>query len=98
MAGNHVQAQVSAASCVLTSIVQDGGGYTVNFGDTLSEQFATFDDLVAWALSVADVPTTKKMCVAYAIARSADLSNLSSVLNRTFTLDLSKPNPVQVSA
>lgn len=89
-----------ATSVTLTSVVKEPAPSTrvlVNFADGTSFEFVSLADLADWARSEdMDVRLTKQLCVAYALARSADLSSVASVANKNFTFDLTNNQPIRV--
>lgn len=90
-----------ATTVVLTSVVkpaQPGPVYAyVNFADGTQLEFASLADLTAWAQEPdGSVGLTQRLCVAYALARSSDLSNVASVAGKNFIFDLSAAAPIKV--
>lgn len=74
----------------------DGRIY-VRFDDGDMPEFASIADLTAWARALDMEPeNAKRLAVAWAVTRSADLSNVSTILNKTLTFDLSQNNAIVV--
>lgn len=87
------------ATVVLTSVTTDQDGKVrIRFDNGAELEFNSLAEVQAWALLPdTSVDLTQQLCVAYAINRSPDLSNLASVQGRTFTFDLSNNNPIRVT-
>lgn len=88
-----------ATSVTLTSVQKDAqtGKVYINFAGGFQIEFNSITDVAAWAQGIdKDVDVTRQMCVAYALARSSDLSNINSVANKVFSFDLSAPQPIKV--
>jgi hypothetical protein len=89
-----------ATTVVLTSVVKEAAPSTrvlVRFADGTELEFASMADLVASATEPdTSVSLTQRLCLAYTLARSADLSNLASTANKSFTFDLTSNNPIRV--
>jgi hypothetical protein len=87
-----------ATTVVLTDVIKDpGGAVQVVFADGSGYSFPTLEDTLAWSTEVdQDVTLTQRMCVAYAAARSPDLSNIAPVQGKDFIFDLASPQPIKV--
>ena len=89
-----------ATTVSLISVVREPAPSTrvlVNFADGSQLDFPDLASLVAWAQQADQSrDLTQQMCVAYAAARSPDLSNVASVSGKNFTFDLSAPSPIKV--
>lgn len=82
----------------LTDVLKPAGGRIyINFADGTQLEFNSLADVQAWATE-ADLNRTlvQQFCVAFAMARSADLNNIAIVKNKNFTLDLSDNAPIKV--
>lgn len=66
------------------------------FSDGTSLEFHDLESLIPYMNDVSNVDNTKIICIAYLLARSPDLSNTASVLNKDFIFDLSSPSPIRV--
>lgn len=84
------------ASCVLTNVIITDGRYRITFADGVEFEFNSLADIRSWLQDVDTIENTRKCCVAYLKARSADLSNVANVRNKTFTFDLSLSSPIRV--
>jgi hypothetical protein len=89
-----------ASTVVLTEVVKAAAPSTacyVRFNDGTELEFASLGALQEWARQPdLDIGLTRRLCVAYALGRSADLSNTASVRNKDFTFDLTNNSPIQV--
>jgi hypothetical protein len=83
---------------VLKEVVKEVGGRTlIRYGDGTELEFASIEEAVAWARSAdTNIDMTRRMCAAYAEARSTNWANIAPVANKTFTFDLSAPSPIKV--
>lgn len=68
----------------------------VRWSDGTESEYPSLSAIESQAASVQTSDLAKVMCLAYAKARSADLSNIASVANKDFILDLSAPQPIKV--
>jgi hypothetical protein len=89
-----------ASTVVLTAVVKAEAPSTacyVRFNDGTELEFANLATLQEWARQPdTDLSLTRKLCVAYALGRSSDLSNIASVRNKDFTFDLTNNSPIRV--
>lgn len=83
---------------VLTAVIKDPDGRVrVRFADGSEREFGSLAMLRSVVLRRdQDVGLTQDLCLAYALARSADLSNVNSVANKSFIFDLSVAQPIKV--
>jgi hypothetical protein len=73
------------------------GTVSATFGDGSVMIFESLQQLLDGCRDVdLDQDLVKRLCLAYAAARSADLSNVASVLNKNYTFDLSAAQPIRV--
>lgn len=90
-----------ATTVVLTNVIKEpppSTRYLIDFSDGTQHEFADLAELTEWARRPdGDPESVQKICIAYALARSNDLSNVSTVLNKDFTFDLSAPSAIKVS-
>lgn len=87
-----------ATTVVLTAVVKEAGGRCrVQFSDGSELEFNTLEEAKAWAREPdTDIFLTKRLCLAYALGRSEDLSNINSVKDKNFTFDLTNNSPIRV--
>jgi len=87
-----------ATTVILRDVIkQVNGTVLVNFEGGSQLEFTSLAALQEWARQAdASVDLTQQLCVAYALARSADLSNVATVRNKDFTFDLSVNSPIRV--
>lgn len=89
-----------ATTVVLQDVIgeeQPAGTVRVFWADGTAQEFPNFDALTTWALGPdKDQGLTQRMCVAYALARSPDLSNIAPVKGKNFVFDLSHAQPIRV--
>jgi hypothetical protein len=86
---------------VLTDIVFDAAPSTVvrvRWSDGSELEFNHIDNVRQWySQPEEDIDLTRKLCVAYAAARSFDFANLATVKDKPFTIDMSANNPIKVN-
>ena len=80
----------------LNSIRRDGSLITITFGKVQME-FSSLQSLREWVREVDTVENARRLCLAYLMERSADGTNISSVQNRTFRVDMGAVNPITVT-
>jgi hypothetical protein len=89
-----------ATTVSLTGVVFDPAPATslsVQFSDGTGYQFNDMNHLRSIITGLdSDPDFTRKLCLAYLLARSPDLSNVASVKNKSFIFDLSSPSPIKV--
>lgn len=89
-----------ATTVVLTNVVRDPAPSTVvraQFSDGFELEFTDLEHLRLTVTGYdTDQTLTRHLCLAYTLARSSDLSNVSTVRNKNFTFDLSSNNPIRV--
>lgn len=87
-----------ATQVILRSVVKQASGTVlVNFDSGNQREFSSMADLQEWARSPdTSVDLTEQLCTAWAVARSPELTNIATIQNKTFTFDLSSPNPIKV--
>lgn len=96
--GVNNESVIMATQVILRSVIkQPDGKVFVNFDNGSQREFTSIADLQAWARKPdTDVDLTEQLCIAWAVARSPELSNIATIQNKTFTFDLSAPNPIRV--
>ena len=82
---------------ILIGVVREGDKYFVQFDDGTLLEFNDLESLTNFAIGVDDDPDlTQKLCLAYALKRSSDLSNINPIQGKDFIFDLSAGNPIKV--
>jgi hypothetical protein len=84
------------AEVILNSVTRDGDRVYANFADGNSLEFQNLENLKTHIDQLVDQHQVMIMCLAWALARSADLSNINTVKDKKFVVDFSVANPVQV--
>jgi hypothetical protein len=70
----------------------------VEYSDGQGAVYNSLEDMAIAVTSIDDNSDfTKNLLLAFLLRRSPNLSNLSSVLNRQFTFDLSANNPIRIT-
>ena len=81
---------------ILNSVTRGGDRVYANFADGNSLEFQSIANLKEHVDQLVDQHQAMIMCLAWALARSADLSNINTVKDKRFVVDFSASNPVQV--
>jgi hypothetical protein len=90
-----------ATTISLTKVTIVGDRYTFTFADGMGIEFSSFAELTQF-LDEFDDPNqngpenARLLCMSYLRKRSADFSQLNSVLGKSFILDLGHANPIRV--
>jgi hypothetical protein len=88
---------MSVTARLVSRFITPEGRVQLTFADGSGFDFANVQELRdTISQQVETMANAQLMCVAFALARSPDLSNVNSVLNKDFTLDLSAANPIKV--
>ena len=86
-----------ASTVVLADVIKYPTYLEVIWGDGNSTIYNDVEELSADALAVdTDQDLVKKLCLAYLLARSPQLTNIATVKNKDFIFDLSAPQPIKV--
>lgn len=87
-----------ATTVVLTKVEKRANGSVyVEFGDGSGIIYPHLDDLKLDARAPdTNVDLTKKLVLAYALARSENLTNVASIQGKQFIFDLTNNNPIRV--
>lgn len=89
-----------ATTVVLADVIKEPGPSTrclARFSDGTELEFSSLASLTTIVQEPdTDAGLTRKLCLAYALARSSDLSNINPVKDKSFIFDLSNNNPIRV--
>ena len=87
------------ATVTLVSIKKADPPRTTVYANFSNGDQIEFESLAAIDQAAREMQNTEKtylVCVCYAKARSADLSNIQTVANKQFTFDLTAQQPIKV--
>lgn len=82
---------------IISKTDRGDGGIQIEFQGGRGRTFSDLADLQSQVLgNDDDLDLTQELCLAWWLARSADLSNEAVIMNKDFTFDLSNANPIRV--
>lgn len=82
---------------VLTEVIDHGNYIEVRWGDGTGRYYSDISKITELVTSHDNnEELTKDLAIAWALARSPDLSTIATIANKNFTFNMSNPNPIRV--
>lgn len=85
-----------ATTVVLKDVIKSGSIVRIRFASGFEYEFSSLEQLTEWVSEVDTTDVVQKLCVAWAQARSADLSNIATIRNKDFIFDPAAANMIRV--